>query len=158
MHRVRDALTERYNHDAFQRIIYTESHDDVACGSGKNRLSHDINPGVISTTIAGTTRPAAARHRTPDVPVWSLTIHFGHYIWSDITFGTFRCVRMRSHPVRVAMVARRARLRTVICHRTARQASGLPNKRRGCPTSVGGARQASGVPDKRRTRPPRHCD
>jgi 1,4-alpha-glucan branching enzyme len=45
LRRVKEALTSRYNHDAFQRIIYTESHDDVACGSGKARLSHEINPG-----------------------------------------------------------------------------------------------------------------
>jgi 1,4-alpha-glucan branching enzyme len=45
LHAVKDALASRYNGDAFQRIIYTESHDDVACGSGKARLTHDINPG-----------------------------------------------------------------------------------------------------------------
>ena len=45
LHPVKDALCSRYNHDAFQRIIYTESHDDVACGSGKSRLAHEINPG-----------------------------------------------------------------------------------------------------------------
>ncbi len=43
--KVREALTARYNGDAFQRVIYTESHDDVAHGSGKTRLTHAINPG-----------------------------------------------------------------------------------------------------------------
>jgi 1,4-alpha-glucan branching enzyme len=40
---VRDALLARYNHDSFQRVIYTESHDDVA--NGKCRLPTDINSG-----------------------------------------------------------------------------------------------------------------
>jgi len=44
LHPVKDALCSRFNHDAFQRIIYTESHDDVACGSGKARLAQEINP------------------------------------------------------------------------------------------------------------------
>jgi 1,4-alpha-glucan branching enzyme len=39
---VREALTARYNHDAFPRVIYTESHDDVA--NGKCRLPQEINP------------------------------------------------------------------------------------------------------------------
>ncbi len=38
---VRDALQQRYNGDAFHRVIYTESHDDVA--NGKCRLATDIN-------------------------------------------------------------------------------------------------------------------
>jgi 1,4-alpha-glucan branching enzyme len=38
---VRDALHARYNGDAFQRVIYTESHDDVA--NGKCRLAQDIH-------------------------------------------------------------------------------------------------------------------
>lgn len=38
---VRDALVTRYNDDAFQRVIYSESHDDVA--NGKARLPTEIN-------------------------------------------------------------------------------------------------------------------
>ena len=33
----------RYNGDAFQRVVYTESHDEVACASGKMRLPRAIN-------------------------------------------------------------------------------------------------------------------
>jgi 1,4-alpha-glucan branching enzyme len=36
-----DALTHRYNGDAFQRVIYLESHDDVA--SGKQRVPVEIH-------------------------------------------------------------------------------------------------------------------
>ena len=39
---IRDALCYRYNDDAFDRVIYSESHDEVA--SGKARVPHEINP------------------------------------------------------------------------------------------------------------------
>lgn len=38
---VRDAVLHRYNHDAFERVIYTESHDEVANGSA--RLPSEID-------------------------------------------------------------------------------------------------------------------
>ncbi|MBN1875167.1 MAG: alpha amylase C-terminal domain-containing protein [Anaerolineae bacterium] len=41
---VRDALTFRYNADAFQRIIYTESHDEVA--NGNARVPYEITPNM----------------------------------------------------------------------------------------------------------------
>ncbi|MGK7905471.1 MAG: alpha-amylase family glycosyl hydrolase [Hormoscilla sp.] len=40
MYAVRDAIYHRYNGDAFQRIIYTESHDEVA--NGKARVPQEI--------------------------------------------------------------------------------------------------------------------
>lgn len=43
MNTVRAALEWRYNNDAFQRVIYTESHDEVA--NGKARVPSEINPG-----------------------------------------------------------------------------------------------------------------
>lgn len=39
---VRDALCHRYNDDAFQRVIYSESHDEVA--NGKSRVPSEIDP------------------------------------------------------------------------------------------------------------------
>jgi 1,4-alpha-glucan branching enzyme len=42
MTRVRDALLNQYNQDAFQRVVYTESHDEVA--NGKQRLVSEIDP------------------------------------------------------------------------------------------------------------------
>jgi 1,4-alpha-glucan branching enzyme len=41
MRAVRDAIATRFNDDAFQRIIYSESHDDLA--NGKARLPTEIN-------------------------------------------------------------------------------------------------------------------
>jgi 1,4-alpha-glucan branching enzyme len=40
---VRDAITHNYNGDAFERVIYTESHDEVA--NGKARVPEEIWPG-----------------------------------------------------------------------------------------------------------------
>ena len=40
---VAHALTHHYNGDPFQRVIYTESHDEVA--NGKARIPHEIAPG-----------------------------------------------------------------------------------------------------------------
>ena len=51
---VRDALCYRYNDDAFDRVIYSESHDEVA--SGKARVAAGGEPGTIPR--AGTRRSA----------------------------------------------------------------------------------------------------
>lgn len=40
--RIRDAILYRYNDDAFQRVIYSESHDDVA--DGQSRIPQEVNP------------------------------------------------------------------------------------------------------------------
>lgn len=41
MQAVRDALEHGYNHSAFERVIYTESHDEVA--NGKARVTEEID-------------------------------------------------------------------------------------------------------------------
>ena len=43
MFSVRDALVHKYNSDSFERVIYTESHDEVA--NGKSRVPEEIWPG-----------------------------------------------------------------------------------------------------------------
>ncbi len=43
MFAVRDALLHQYNDDVFQRVIYTESHDEVA--NGRARIPEEIAPG-----------------------------------------------------------------------------------------------------------------
>jgi 1,4-alpha-glucan branching enzyme len=43
MYRLADAVQFKYNNDAFQRVIYTESHDEVA--NGKARVPHEIDSG-----------------------------------------------------------------------------------------------------------------
>ena len=44
MHAVAGALTQAYNNDAFRRVIYTESHDEVA--NDKSRVPEEIMPGA----------------------------------------------------------------------------------------------------------------
>ena len=39
---VRDAILDRYGGEAFARVVYTESHDEVA--NGRARLPHDVAP------------------------------------------------------------------------------------------------------------------
>jgi 1,4-alpha-glucan branching enzyme len=69
MRRVVAALLQRYTSDAFKRVIYTESHDEVA--NGRSRLPHEIdrgNPGSYfakKRTILG----AAAMFTTPGIPM-----------------------------------------------------------------------------------------
>jgi 1,4-alpha-glucan branching enzyme len=41
MHSVFNAVFHRYNHDAFERVVYTESHDEVA--NGKQRVPSEID-------------------------------------------------------------------------------------------------------------------
>ncbi len=46
MNAVCNALTRRYNLDAFGRVVYTESHDEVA--NGKARVAEEISPGAVN--------------------------------------------------------------------------------------------------------------
>jgi 1,4-alpha-glucan branching enzyme len=50
MHAVGHAICSAYNGDAFQRVIYTESHDEVA--NGKSRLPEEIAPGNVENYFA----------------------------------------------------------------------------------------------------------
>ena len=50
MNKVRDALNHGYNHDAFQRVVYTESHDEVA--NGKSRIPSEIDEADTDTVYA----------------------------------------------------------------------------------------------------------
>lgn len=43
MNSVRDAIAQQYSGDAFERVVYTESHDEVA--NGRARVPEDIWPG-----------------------------------------------------------------------------------------------------------------
>jgi 1,4-alpha-glucan branching enzyme len=50
MHAVSRAICTHYNGDAFQRVIYTESHDEVA--NGKSRLPEEIGGGDVENFFA----------------------------------------------------------------------------------------------------------
>ncbi|HEX8328885.1 MAG TPA: alpha-amylase family glycosyl hydrolase [Hymenobacter sp.] len=47
MQAVAGAISESYNDDAFRRVIYTESHDEVA--NGKSRVAEEIMPGAADS-------------------------------------------------------------------------------------------------------------
>lgn len=66
---VAQAVAHRYNGDAFERVIYTESHDEVA--NGKARLPEEIWPGNAGHWFAKkrSTLGAALVMTTPGIPM-----------------------------------------------------------------------------------------
>lgn len=50
LQRIIDALCYRYENDAYSRVIYTESHDEVA--NGKARVPEEIQPGDAESVFA----------------------------------------------------------------------------------------------------------
>lgn len=66
---VRDALLNQYNQDVFQRVIYTESHDEVA--NGKQRLVSEIDPSEHPNryAIKRSTLGAALVLTAPGIPM-----------------------------------------------------------------------------------------
>jgi len=66
---VRDAISHLYNSDAFERVVYTESHDEVA--NGKQRLPEEIWPGNADSYYSKkrSTLGAAIVMTTPAVPM-----------------------------------------------------------------------------------------
>jgi 1,4-alpha-glucan branching enzyme len=66
---VRDALMHRFGDDAFTRVIYTESHDEVA--NGKSRIPEALAPGDAATWFAKkrSTLGAALVFTAPGIPM-----------------------------------------------------------------------------------------
>lgn len=66
---VANAITHRYNGDAFQRVIFSESHDEVA--NGKARVVHEIAPGDPMNWFAQkrSTLAAALVFTSPGIPM-----------------------------------------------------------------------------------------
>ncbi len=50
LYNVRDAIYKRYNNNAFDRVIYTESHDEVA--NGRQRVPSEIDPSNTGSWFA----------------------------------------------------------------------------------------------------------
>ncbi len=69
MEKIRHALTRRYNNDAFQRIVYTESHDEVS--NGKARVPEEIAGGDVNDYYAKkrTLLGVALMMTTPGIPM-----------------------------------------------------------------------------------------
>jgi 1,4-alpha-glucan branching enzyme len=66
---VAHAITHRYNADAFQRVIYSESHDEVA--NGRARVVHEIAPDDPNNWFAQkrSTLAAALVFTSPGIPM-----------------------------------------------------------------------------------------
>jgi 1,4-alpha-glucan branching enzyme len=66
---IRDAICYRYNDDAFDRVIYSESHDEVA--NGKERVPQEINPNDPKGWYARkrSTLAAAMVFTAPGIPL-----------------------------------------------------------------------------------------
>lgn len=69
MYSVRDAITHNYNSDHVQRVVYTESHDEVA--NGKSRVPEEIWPGNASSWASKkrSTLGAAITFTSPGIPM-----------------------------------------------------------------------------------------
>lgn len=66
---IRDAICHRYNDDAFDRVIYSESHDEVA--NGKSRVPQEISPNDPKGWYAKkrSTLAAAMVFTAPGIPL-----------------------------------------------------------------------------------------
>ncbi len=66
---VRDAILHKYNLDVFQRVIYTESHDEVA--NGKQRVVSEIDPSERPNryAIKRSTLGACVMFTAPGIPM-----------------------------------------------------------------------------------------
>jgi 1,4-alpha-glucan branching enzyme len=82
MNALAKAITYRYNDDAFRRVIYTESHDEVA--NGKARLAEEIFPGNSGSWFSRkrSTLAAALVFTSPGIPM----IFQGQEILEDAWF------------------------------------------------------------------------
>ena len=71
MRRIERAVSHRYGTNALERVIYTESHDEVALNSGKRRLPADIDSAHPGGKFARkrSTLGAALVFTTPGIPM-----------------------------------------------------------------------------------------
>lgn len=71
MDEIRDTIYHQHNGDAFQRVIYTESHDEAAEGNHGRRLTDAIKPGDAEGYYAQkrSTIVAAILFTTPGIPM-----------------------------------------------------------------------------------------
>lgn len=82
---VRDAINYRYNGDAFQRVIYSESHDEVA--NGKARVAEEVAPGAADNYFGQKLSVLAASLAltSPGIPMLLQGQEFVEDRWFDDT-------------------------------------------------------------------------
>jgi 1,4-alpha-glucan branching enzyme len=85
MQTVAKALLHKYNHDVFERVIYTESHDEVA--NGKQRVVSEIDPSEDPNRYAvkRSTLGACLMMTAPGIPMWFQGQEFLEDCWFQDT-------------------------------------------------------------------------
>jgi len=86
MYALRDVIAQRYNTDAFQRVLYTESHDEVAQAAGQARVPELIWPGSADSFFSQkrSTLGAALVFTAPGIPMLFMGQEFLEWgAWSD---------------------------------------------------------------------------
>ncbi len=80
---VRDAIAHTYNGSAFQRVVYTESHDEVA--NGHQRVPEEIWPGNASSWFSKkrSTLGAVVMMGSPGIPMLFMGQEFLENGWFD---------------------------------------------------------------------------
>lgn len=80
---VRGALLHRYNGDAFDRVVYSESHDEVANGS--SRVPEEVSPGAADNYFAQklSSIAAALALTAPGIPMLFQGQEFVEDQWFD---------------------------------------------------------------------------
>jgi len=79
-------LGQRFNADAFQRVVYSESHDEDAASNGNARLPEVISPGDADSFFAQkrSTLAAALVFTAPGIPMIFMGQEFLEWgAWSD---------------------------------------------------------------------------
>ena len=86
MYAIRDVVAQRFNGDAFQRVIYTESHDEVAQSAGQARVPELIWPGNADSSFSQkrSTLGATLLFTAPGIPMIFMGQEFLEWgAWSD---------------------------------------------------------------------------
>ena len=86
MFAMRDFISQRYDTDAFERVIYTESHDEVAQSAGQARVPELIWPGNADSYFSQkrSTLGAALLFTVPGIPMIFMGQEFLESgAWSD---------------------------------------------------------------------------
>ena len=86
LYALRDVLSQRFNGDAFQRVVYTESHDEVAESAHQARIPELIWPGSAASFFSQkrSTLGAALVLTAPGIPMLFMGQEFLESgAWSD---------------------------------------------------------------------------
>ena len=86
MYALRDFISQRFNANAFQRVLYTESHDEVAQAAGQKRVPELIWPGNADSFFSQkrSTLGAALVFTAPGIPMIFMGQEFLEWgAWSD---------------------------------------------------------------------------